>query len=444
MRVAIRKLLWTLVIVAGLLAAALATPFLVPLSGYIPELTRLVSERIGEPVSIKGLRLQLLPTPRVVIVGLKLGRRDEVSIERGSIVPDLTLLLSGEKAIRVVFADKVRIKDSALDLLGKLSKGGGGSGGILVRRIVLRRVMFELRALKLPPLNVTVDLGPTPAATVAHLASDDGRLRATLTPQGGGRSRLMIKARNWHLPIPTAPLYFDSLDARGVLDSGQLDLPEVNGRLYGGTLTGSVDTRWGRDWRIAGSAQIDGVEMVPLQAALGKPARLSGRLSARASYSASARTAGLLRSALVLDAPFEVSGGEWHGVDLSRAAELPLGKLSKGGTTKFETFKGNLALRGRHIDVTKICVRSPSLTAGGKLAIAPDKTLSGRLDVSVSKTGGLIGAPMALSGTTSDPTLSLTKSAAIGAVIGTVLLPGIGTSLGLSAGGSFGGSAGCK
>jgi len=443
MRAALRRTFWTLAILAGLLAAALVTPFLIPLKGYIPELTRLVSERIGEPVSITGLRLQLLPTPRMRIFGLKLGRRGEVSIERASIVPELLPLLSGEKVVRVIFADKVRIKDSALALLDRLSKDGGGER-VLVRRIVLRRVMLEHRSLKLPQFNVTVDLGPTPSATVAHISSDDGAFNATLSPEGRGRSRLTVKARRWRIPVAAAPLDFEALEASGVLGGDRLDLRQVHGKLYGGTLEGSVSTRWGRQWRVEGEARIDGVQMVPLQAALGRPARLSGRLSARARYSARARTARRLRGALVLDAPFEVAGGEWHGVDLSRAAELPLGKMAKGGTTRFETFKGDLALRGEHIDVTAICVRSPSLTASGTLAVAPDKTLSGRLDVSVAKTGGFVGAPLALSGTTSDPSLSLTRAAAIGALIGTVLLPGIGTSLGLSAGGRLDGTTRCK
>ena len=383
-----RKLFWSLMIIIGLLAAALATPFLVSLKGYIPELTRLVSERIGEPVSIRNLRLQLLPTPRVAIVGLKLGRRDEVTIKRGSIVPDLLLLLSGEKVIRVVFADEVRVKQSALNLLDRLSKSGGGGEGILVRRIVLRRVVLEHRSLKLPPLNVVLDLALDPTRTVARISSDDGTFRATLVPQGGGRSRLSFKARNWRLPITAASLSFETLEARGVLAGDRLDLPEVSGRLYGGEFAGSFDMRWGRRWQIGGKARLEGVQMVPLQAALGK--------------------------------------------------------LSKGGTTKFQTFKGNLSLRGSHIDVTGICVRSPSLTAAGKLAVAPDKTLSGRLDVSVSRTGGFIGAPMALSGTTSDPSLSLTRAGAIGAVIGTMLLPVIGTSLALKASSSLEGRAECN
>ena len=49
-----------------------------------------------------------------------------------------------------------------------------------------------------------------------------------------------------------------------------------------GTLAGTLDARWGKQWRIAGKAHLAGVEGVPLQAALGTGARVSGRLSAEA------------------------------------------------------------------------------------------------------------------------------------------------------------------
>ena len=445
MRFAKRKRKWlrVLVVVIGLLATALAVPFLVPLEGYIPQLNKLVSEEIGQPVSIRDLRLQLLPTPRVAIIGLKLGHKDEVSIERASIVPDLLLLLAGEYVVREIRADGIRVKASALDLLDKLPKGGGGRA-ILVQRIVLRHVIYEQRTLRLPRFNVVVDLSVVPSATLVRFSTDDGSFRATLDPQEGGRTHLAITAHDWRLPFPVAPLRFDTLDAKGVLQGAQLDFPQVNGKLYGGTLSGSLDTRWDKGWRIGGKARIAGVQMIPLQAALGRPARLSGRLNAQVTYSAQAATPGQLANALVLDAPFAVAGGEWHGVDLSRVAELPLGKLSPGGTTKYEQMKGQLALRGRKIQLNNLCLRSPSLVASGNVSIAPDQTLSGKLDVAVAKTGGFVGVPVSLAGTTAEPSLSLTTAGAIGAVIGTVLLPGIGTSLGLQAGGRLEGKVECK
>ena len=443
MRFAKRKWLWALIVLFGLLAAALVVPFLVPLEGYIPGLTKRVSDAIGEPVSITDLRLQLLPTPRVAIIDLKLGRKSEVSIERASIVPDLLLLVSGEVVLHEIRADGVRIKASALDLLKKLPKGGG-SGGVLVRRIVLRHVNYEQRALRLPEFNVTVDLSVVPAATVVRLSTDDGAFKATLDPQEAGGSRLSIRARNWRLPFAVMPLFFESLEANGVLQNGRLNLPDVKGKLYGGTLAGSLDLRWDKRWGIDGKADLAGVNVVPVQSALGKPAKLSGQLNANAKYSARARTAAELSGTIWVDAPFEVLGGEWHGGGLSRVGGVPLGKLGRGGTTRFERFRGDFTLRGRRMEVNKICVRSPSLVAAGNIAIAPDQTLSGKLDVSVAKTGGFVGVPVAVAGTTADPSISLTKAGVIGAVVGTVLLPGIGTSIGLSAGSRLEGKTECQ
>jgi uncharacterized protein involved in outer membrane biogenesis len=442
MALARRKWLWALLAIFGLLVTALAVPFLVPISRYIPQLTERVSASIGQPVSIKALRLTLLPTPRLSIRGLELGRNGEVRIERGSIVPDPLLLLSGDYVVRAIRADGVRIKESAFDLLDKLPKGGGG--GVVVQKILLRHVTFEHHVLKLPEFNLAVELSVVPFGTEIRAWTDDGALTVTFNTRGGGRARVALSGRKVRLPFDAAPLFFDTLDASGVLEGARLVLPDVKGRLYGGTIVGSMDLRWGKQWRLEGKANVAGVEVVPLQSALGKPARLSGRLSGKVSYSARARTGAQLGRALVLNAPFEVAGGEWHGVDLSRVAELPLGKLSSGGSTKFAQMKGDLALRGKHIQVNDICVRSPSLVAAGNVAIAPDQRLSGKLDVSVPKTGGFVGVPVALSGTTSDPSLSLTKAGAIGAVIGTVLLPWIGTSLGLSAGSSIEGRAVCK
>ena len=87
---------------------------------------------------------------------------------------------------------------------------------------------------------------------------------------------------------------------------------------------------------------------------------------------------------------------------------------------------------------TDLVVRT---VAGGTVEIASDQALSGKLDVSVARTGGLVGVPVSLGGTTSEPSMSTSKGYVIGAVIGTVLLPGLGTTLGATAGSQFGRTA---
>ncbi|HYD05007.1 MAG TPA: hypothetical protein VEC60_04740, partial [Reyranella sp.] len=96
------------------------------------------------------------------------------------------------------------------------------------------------------------------------------------------------------------------------------------------------------------------------------------------------------------------------------------------------------------VKINALCVRSPKLVAGGNVDIAADERLSGKLDISMAKTGGFVGMPVSLSGTASEPSLRPTKGYVIGAVLGTVLLPGIGTSLGASAGSRLEGTSSCK
>ena len=217
----------------------------------------------------------------------------------------------------------------------------------------------------------------------------------------------------------------------------------LEGKLFGGEVTSSTRADWVKSWQIAGKANFAGVDLVPLQRALGKQPKLSGRLKAQASFSARARKPEQLADALALDGPFEVLGGAYQGVDLSKAADIT-GKSAAGDVTPFEEFRGKLHARGKRVQIENLCVRSPKLAAGGTVEIAPDQTLSGKLDVSIAKTGGFVGVPVALSGTTSEPAIRPTKGYIIGAAIGTILLPGIGTGIGASAGGAVEGHSDCK
>jgi hypothetical protein len=70
--------------------------------------------------------------------------------------------------------------------------------------------------------------------------------------------------------------------------------------------------------------------------------------------------------------------------------------------------------------------------------VAASKQLSGRIDVDLKGTAGLVGVPLAVAGTVSDPLVLPTKGALAGAAVGTVLLPGVGTAAGSSIGDKIG------
>jgi len=403
-----RVVFWVAVPLAILVALAVAAPFLVPASSYLPQITRIASEKLGQPVTIEGLTVHLLPTPRAVAKGIVVGKKGDVRVETVEIVPDLLPLLAGEKKIGRIRAENVELKESALAIPGAMPKSAGGAA-VDVRHIVLKHVVLHHSKYQIPTLDLDVRLGDGLALEQARLEAKDVALGVKLVPQGEKSTQV-----------------------------------GVDGKLYGGTVKADAHAQWTKLWQVTGKANVAGVDVAPLQRLLGKKPQISGRLKSEATFSSRAAKPEQLADALALDGPFELLGGAYQGLDLTKAADIT-GKSGAGDATPFEEFKGKLQLRGKRVHITELCVRSPKVVAGGEVQIAPDQTLSGKLDVSIAKTGGFVGVPVALGGTTSSPSIRPTKGYIIGAAIGTVLLPGIGTGLGASAGSHVEGtSSGCK
>jgi uncharacterized protein involved in outer membrane biogenesis len=438
MRRAIRRTLWG---VAAALGIAIAVPFVVPVSHFIPELTRLASKELGQPVAMEDLRLHLLPSPRIVGHRISVGRRGQVAIGELEIQPDLASLVSGTRAVRLIRANRVVLDSSALVLPRAMPKRQAGES-LLVRRIVLTTVKVKHPELDLPLFDVDLQLAEGMQLREARFETQDAGLKLRVKPVGGEGFSIALDAGNWTVPVG-APLAFEALSAQGTLKGDQLRVEPIEGALYGGKVAGMAHVEWGTDWQLAGKAQLAGVDLVPLQKALGKSGKLSGRLYADAVFSARAGTPAALRDGLVVEGPFEVSGGVYAGVDLARASEWN-GEAQAGDATTFEELRGRLELRDQRVRLRPLCMRSPQLVAAGNVEIAPDKSVSGKLDISVAQTGGILGIPVRLGGTTDHVTMRPSKGYLIGAAIGTAILPGIGTSIGSTLGGRIGTAAACN
>src|SRR5688572_13182895 len=327
--------------VGGVVAVAAAV-FLVPVSHLIPEITRFASEKLGQPVTMEDLKLHLVPTPRVVGHRITVGRKGQVVIGELEIEPDLASLIFGPRTVRLIRAQRVVIEESALAMPRGMPKGRPGEP-VLVRRLQLMTVKLKHSNLDLPPFHVDVRLGEGFRMLDAQLQAYDGSFKLHAQPSGANTTRLHLVAKRWTLPAGS-PLLFDSLAAHGILKAQQLELPHIEGELYGGTLSATAKAEWGKELQLSGWARLAGVDLVPLQNAMGKPAKLSGRLNADAQFSTRATASAGLSDALVVEGPFEVLGGLYRGVDLSRAGELS-GDHAAGEATPFEELKGRLELR---------------------------------------------------------------------------------------------------
>jgi hypothetical protein len=403
-----RKLLAVLLtLVLVFVAAAIAVPFLVPVAHFIPQISAMASQKLGQPVSIGDLQLHLLPTPRAVAYDVGIGRRGQVRIKELEIAPELLSLFSRPWVIRFVRAENVDLDEAGLVSLFSMDRGEGAAP-YRVNRVQLRDVKLRQPWLVLPPLDIDAKLGERSRIERGRVELRDGALEFALQPQGASATSL-----------------------------------NVSGRLYGGGLDGHIRIDWGRQWQVSGDLSLAGTDLASLQRLVGKPVKLTGTVKTVAAFSTRAKTADALLEALSVDGPFEIAGGEYQGVDLAKAGDLTTGHAA-GEVTRFDEFKGQLRLRGRQLRISELCVRSPNMVAGGAIEIAEDQKLSGTLSVSVARTGGFVGVPVKLSGTVAEPGVSPTAGYTIGAVIGTLILPGIGTGLGASAASALEGIAACK
>ena len=167
-------------------------------------------------------------------------------------------------------------------------------------------------------------------------------------------------------------------------------------------------------------------------------AALSGRLDASGPFKAQAAKPAALADAFNADVAFKVNDGVLHGFDLAGAAKSLLTSGAAGGQTRFDQLSGNLQVAGQALRLRNVKVVSGVLDAKANVDVSAAKRLSGRVEVDLKGTAGLVGVPLALSGTVTEPILMPTKGALAGAAIGSILLPGVGTAAGSSLGDKIG------
>jgi hypothetical protein len=204
----------------------------------------------------------------------------------------------------------------------------------------------------------------------------------------------------------------------------------------GGSITGKFQLQpAAKGTSLQGQVDVMNVEV----AALTSPNRaLTGRLEAHTTWSAEFHELNALADALRSQTRFTVHDAVVHGIDLAQAVKTV--GLSRGGETRLDSLAGNVATQGRAVQLTNLVASSGLLSANGNVAIAPNRTLSGRVtvDLAAAAAGGAIGVPLAVGGTLDAPSVTLTRGALVGAAVGTMLAPGVGTGAGAKLGDRLG------
>ena len=90
--------------------------------------------------------------------------------------------------------------------------------------------------------------------------------------------------------------------------------------------------------------------------------------------------------------------------------------------------------------LNNLVASSGALSASGNVAMAPNRSLNGRVNVSLGAAtlGDTVGVPLVVGGTLDAPAVTLTRAAMVGAALGSLVMPGVGTGAGASMGDKVG------
>ena len=380
---------------------------------------REASVALAVPVTFSPLTVALWPLPAVAVEGIALATRPVLTLQRLEVRPAWRALLAGQFELATVLVRGAVLPQAGIDalllVLQKKEHATQAARGLepentknmalVPQRTVLENVTWISAQGTRIVLDADAQLSP-------QGWPDDVSIKLLKGPWQGANARLQRQNNDWTLAMA---LGGGSLKAQFQLQ------PAVQP---------------GAEFVLKGQLQTRAVELAAL---IGTPQSvLTGRLDADTTLSARTASLGALMAALHTQSKVTVRGAVVHGIDLAKAVKTV--GLSRGGETPLDILSGQVNTQGRAVQINNLAASSGVLSASGHVAIAPNRSLSGRVsvDLAAAALGGAVGVPLLIGGTLDAPEVNLTRGALIGAAIGTAVLPGIGTGAGASLGDKVG------
>lgn len=376
-----------IMLVLVLIVAVAAVHFMpVPTADY----ERAASEALGRPVKIGEASLSLIGGGlQIKLKDIRLG--DDVRVASGSASPEFQALRGERKNFSRIELDDVKLPQEAV---GQVLFAKVKADNFSVARIVVRRLELTGPAVLPKPLEADLVYGEDGMLRSATVRGPD-TLLARITP-GENSIEYIVTASG--LPLPILPeLTLSDFGMKGTANQRGMSIAEWGGKIFGGSISGTANVRWGGGW------SIDGVVTARnINAAVFAPALVSeGRGEGTGRFSMTGPEPSRLASRL--DGNFTIGSGVLGSFDLGRAIRSS-GK-EYAGRTPFNELTGQAVYDRGSVSLRSVSIGAGALNAGASADIGQGGALSGRIVADVkSTTGGRsASATLQLGGTVKEP-----------------------------------------
>ncbi len=403
---------WATRIAAGLAALVVVGAgvgwWLIPSDAQLAtRIAQTFEQRLGVGLKIGRLHWQLLPVPRIEVEDIATVQDEPITVRRLVLSPQLLPLLSrrirvDELEVHGVLAPTASVRAFRGRFEALTANAKDGQSGWQPAEIPLGRLRFDdltwsdRRDIQLAyDGDIVFDPQWRPRTAEIH--------RNAVTPPARLRLEREGDAERWQTFIDVA----------------------------GGTWNGTTQLQTAADGKLLLTAQLAprNIDIEVLMQAFGRSSPVAGKVSGQTELRSEAEQIGQLWGRLHTRTQFTVQPATLTRFDLQKA--IRTAGTSRGGQTPLDQLTGTLDTQntddGMQLDYTNLKARSGVLTATGKARIV-NRRLSGEAAVDI--VDGVVGVPLKLGGTLSDPELSLTGGALTGAAVGTAVMPGVGTAIG--------------
>ncbi len=368
---------------------------LMPMSGYIPAVESMMSDKLGEPVKVGSMRMSLSSGLEFRLGNVTVGTTQDVTLTDVVAVPEVGSLFGDKLILKSVLADGGNVVKEVLPRLPGWLESSMADQRVDIRSVRLRGIKLEVRTFALPTLNADLVFARDGSITSATVESADGKVSVDIN-KFDGQTAVAIAASNWSPPVG-APVQFTEFTGKGTLSGATLKLNQWNATVYGGELKGTAELSWSQAWRLVSQFEFARVETEELLAAFSDTAKVTGLASGKGRLTSQGGSVETLLDKPSLSASFEIKKGTLDGVDLVRALQSG-SRGTQGGSTRFEQLSGDVTVSNGRFIYRNVELNAGILTSSGNFNISDKQRVSGRVRVDLRSTAQRLNANLNISG----------------------------------------------
>jgi hypothetical protein len=359
-----------------------------------------VSELLGEQVTIRDVRISLVPSA-LTLSGISVESGTDVGIGEIQMSPMVLLQSDKTKELGKIEIEDVMVSSATIGRQMSWAKALANSQDKLsVEEIILEKISFDIPGLELAPFAGKIGTGGD--AGIVELESDDGRLQLKFEPVNG-TYKVTVNASAWKPPFNTR-LEFAELNAEGVVDTQQIRFDEIKAKLYSGSMTANAILVWTGQPSVSGDFDLNGLSIPVTLSSMGVAASVDGTVNVKGSFSGAADLVGKLVDNLAINATFTALNGKINGVNLS--SQMVSGSSRSDGATRFDKLTGSVQFKDGYYQYKQLVLESSQFKARGNLDIQPNQDITGKVSGEVATPSRVIRSNLNLSGKVSNVKLN--------------------------------------